>query len=353
MSEALSESRTGRIPATPAERPQPQWRAPFAGLAIAALLLAGIEAFLHTDSFLYRYRSVFAAGRAMDKLLALEAKPRAMIALGNSRVDNGFHPEILEQETGLEAFNLGLPGAEACNMEGVVARLAARGSFGQGRIEQVLFGLDEGFLQRTGGLGYEVFFDKPARLLDHGRYTDWLRSRLRLWGYTDSLRTLQEPAKLIRFIEASSGEVESWGGSARHTSGFRAADEVTNQDAARIAEQNRSTRHPPPDPEVLECLWATIEQLQASNVAVNVFLTPSLRGANPFAGQAGGPGSPYARVKDELLGRGVKILEFDVDKILDGKFFANPGHLNRAGAERFTRALAAKMKSTALPDSAD
>lgn len=353
MNEARTGSRTGSIPATPADGSRAPWRVPFAGLAIAALLLAGVEAFLHTDSFLYRYRSVFAAGRAMDKLLALEANPSAVIALGNSRVDNGFHPDVLQQEAGLKAFNLGLPGAEACNMEGVVARLAARDSLGQGRIERVLFGLDEGFLQRTGGLGYEVFFDEPARLLDHGRYRDWLRSRIRLWGYTDSLRTLQEPAKLLRFIEASTGEVESWGGAARENSGFRAADEVTNQDAAQVARQNADTRHPPPEPEVLECLWATIEQLQASNVAVNVFLTPSLRGTNPFAGEAGGPDSPYARIKNELVARGVAMLEFDVDDMLEGEFFANPGHLNRAGAVQFTSRLAAMLKSTAESGGAD
>ena len=353
MSEALTESPTGRMPATTAKAARPQWRAPFAGLAIAALLLAGVEAFLHTDYFLYRYRSVFAAGRAMDKLLALEAKPKTAIALGNSRVDNGFHPDILQQQTGLEAFNLGLPGAEACNMEGVVACLAARDGFGQGRIERVFFGLDESFLQRTGGLGYEVFFDKPARLLNHGRYTDWLRSRIRLWGYTDSFRTLQEPAKLIRFIEASFSEIDSWGGSARQTNGFRAADEVTNQDAAQVDRQNRNTRHPPPAPEVLECFWATIEQLQARNVAVNVFLTPSLRGANPFSGEAGGPDSPYSRIKDELVARGVTTLEFDVSDLMAGQFFANPGHLNRAGAVQFTSRLAAALKSTTESGSAD
>ena len=298
---------------------------------------------MHTDAFLYRYRSVFAAGRGMDKLLALEAEPRTVIALGNSRVDNGFHPGILRQESGLEAFNLGLPGAEACNLEGIVARLAARDRFGKGRIEQVLIGLDEGFLQRTGGLGYEVFFDEPARLLAHGRYTDWLRSRIRLWGYTDSLRTLQEPAKLLRFIEASLSEVESWGGNARETSGFRAADEVTNQDAAEVVRQSRDMRHPPPDSEVLECFWGTIERLQDRNVTVNAFLTPSLRGANPFAGAAGGPESPYGQIKHELTARGVTILEFDVSDLMDGKFFANPGHLNRAGAVQFSRRLAAKL----------
>ena len=216
--------------AMPGGRP---WRAPFVGTLVALLLLAGVEYVLHTDAFLYRYRAVFAAGRAMDKLLALEAAPPTVLAVGNSRVDNGVHPEVFARETGLRAFNLGLPGA----VEGVIERLAERGMFGPGRVEQVLFGLDDGYFQRVGGLGYEVFFDRRERLLEHGRHRDWLRSVLRLWGYVDSLRTLQEPAKLIRFVEATFGDVASWGGNARDNAGFRAADEVGNQDAGQAAAQ--------------------------------------------------------------------------------------------------------------------
>ena len=318
------------------------WRTPFGGVLIAALLLAGVEAVLHSDAFLYRYRSVFAAGRAMDKVLALEAQPATVLAIGNSRVDNGIAPAVLRRETGLEAFNLGLPGAEACNLEGVVARLEAHGVFGPGRTEQVLIGLDDGYFQRVGGLGYEVWFDDRARLLDQGRHRDWLRSVVRLWGFADSLRTLQEPAKLIRAVEASFREVESWGGNARHTAGFRAADEVANQDAAQIDAQNSASRRPP-DPEVLECFWATTERLQAANVAVKVFFTPSLRSANAFDGDAGGPDSPYGRMKADFTARGIDVLEFDVRPIIAAQFFANPGHLNREGATRFTALLSAQL----------
>jgi hypothetical protein len=341
MNRALTEPRTGPPTAAPAAASS-TWRTPFAGLLIAALLLGAVEACLHSGWFLYRYRSVFAAGRAMDKLLALENRPATVVALGNSRVDNGFHPQVFEQQTGLDAFNLGLPGAEACNIEGVVTRLAKKGSFGKGRIEQVLFGLDEGFFQRTGGLGYEVFFDRPSRLLEHGRYVDWLRSRVRLWGYTDSLRTLQEPAKLIRFAQASIGDIPSWGGNARDTAGFRAADEVTNQAAERARAQARS-QHPAPNNEVLQCFRASIELLQAEGATVSVFLTPSLRSTNPFAEGTNDPGGPYSRLKQELGARGVSIVEFEVTDLIDGAYFANPGHLNREGAKRFTTALAATL----------
>ncbi len=327
--------------AVPGGRP---WRLPFAGALIALLLLAGVEAVLHTDSFLYRYRSVFAAGRAMDKLLALEAAPATVLAVGNSRVDNGIHPEVFLRETGLRAFNLGLPGAEACNVEGVVARLLARNLIGPGRVEQVLFGLDDGFFQRVGGLGYEVFFDDRARLLAHDRHRDWLRSVLRLWGYSDSLRTLQEPAKLIRFVQATFGEVASWGGNAKDTAGFRAADEAMNQDEAQVRVQSAAT-HRAPDSEVLECFWASVARLQTAGASVTVMFMPTMLGANPFDAATAGPGDPYARVRRELMSRRIRVLGLDLAEFADARYFANAGHLNREGAERFTARVSARYSA--------
>jgi len=112
-------------------------------------------------------------------------------------------------------------------------------------------------------------------LLAHQRYGDWIRANLHLWGYADSLRSLQEPAKLTRFAEASIGEVQSWGGSARQTSGFRAADEVANQDAAQAATQGNTTRQPP-DAQVVECLQGTVTRLQRVGVEVKFFFHVAL-----------------------------------------------------------------------------
>ena len=314
-------------------------RVPFLGTLIAALLLVGVEAILHADAFLYRYRSVFAAGRAMDKLLALEARPATVLAVGNSHVDNGFSPAVFVREAGLSAFNLGLPGAEACNIEGVIGRLADRQLFGKGRIEQVLFGLDDLYFRRVGGLGYEVFFDEPGRLLEQGRYLDWLRSKIRLWGYADSLRSLQEPAKLVGFAKATVGQVESWGGNARDTAGFRAADAFANQDDAQL---RVPTAQEPPDAQVLECFRATVERLQRAGVEVSVFFLPTLRGANAFSGSAAGA---FGALKAELAAQGVRLLEIDSTDLVAAEYFANPGHLNQRGAALFTQRLSARLAS--------
>ncbi|HMM74265.1 MAG TPA: hypothetical protein PJ986_01060 [Gammaproteobacteria bacterium] len=323
------------------------WRRPFAGTLVALLLLAGVESALHTDFFLYRYRSVFAAGRAMDKLLALEAEPTPVLAVGNSRVDNGIHPEIFLRETGQRVFNLGLPGAEACNVEGVIERLIERELIGPGRIEQVLFGLDDGFFQRVGGLGYEVFFDARERLLAHDRYRDWLRSILRLWGYSDSLRTLQEPAKLIRFAQATLGEVESWGGNARDTRGFRAADAAMNQDEAQARIQDAAAIKPP-DPEVLECFWAATERLQRAGAGITIVFMPTLKDRNPFVAANGAPESPYGRVRKMLEEADIRVLHIDIDGLQTARYFANAGHLNREGAERFTTLVSARFAAAVV-----
>jgi len=65
---------------------------PGLGAAFALFLLLVPEAMLHTDGFFYRYRAVFAAGRAMDKLRYVEATVPTLLIVGNSRVDNGFDP---------------------------------------------------------------------------------------------------------------------------------------------------------------------------------------------------------------------------------------------------------------------
>ena len=114
---------------------------PGLGLAFGLLLLLAAEAVLHTDAFFYRYRAVFAAGRAMDKLRYVEATVPALLIMGNSRVDNGFDPGAITSRLGSEnhgrVFNFGLPGSDTRTLFGLLTRLDRKGLLGPGRIEAV------------------------------------------------------------------------------------------------------------------------------------------------------------------------------------------------------------------------
>ena len=189
---------------------------PGVGAAFALLLLLVPEAMLHTDGFFYRYRAVFATGRAMDKLHYVEAIVPTLLIVGNSRVDNGFDPGAIAGRLGAEnrgrMFNFGLPGSDTRTLFGLLTRLDRKGLLGPSRIEAVVIGLDEGYLQPADALGYEVFFADRATMLEKGEYRDLARSLARLWGYSDNLKELREPAKLERFIRASRDSVEPIGG---------------------------------------------------------------------------------------------------------------------------------------------
>ena len=66
----------------------------------ALLLLLGVELALHNDTVMHRYRSVFAVGRAMDKLHYVETQPPGVLFLGNSRTDNGIDPRAVSRVLG-------------------------------------------------------------------------------------------------------------------------------------------------------------------------------------------------------------------------------------------------------------
>jgi len=152
------------------------------GAIFAVLLILMCELCLHTDSFLLKYRSVFAAGRLMDKLDALSELPIDVLLLGNSRIDNGFDPFILKEMTGLNTFNLGIPGANAEVLYGIVSRLDNEGAFGRGKINKVLLGLDESVFQSGDSLGYGVFVANRNALLQGYQFKELFYTYFRLLG---------------------------------------------------------------------------------------------------------------------------------------------------------------------------
>ena len=71
------------------------------GVIVGLLVLLGVELYLHNDDFLHRYRSVFAVGRAADKITFVVKTQPTIVFMGNSRVDNGIAPEVVSSSLGL------------------------------------------------------------------------------------------------------------------------------------------------------------------------------------------------------------------------------------------------------------
>lgn len=318
---------------------------PGLGLAFALLLLAAVEAVLHTDAFLVRYRSVFAAGRAMDKVRYVESHPPALLIVGDSRVDNGFDPQAVGERLGVahrdQIFNLGLPGSDARTLFGLLTRFDRRKLLGPGAIEMVVVGLDEGYLQPADALGYEVFFADQAAMVSHGEIGDLARSLLRLWGFSDNLKELREPAKLERFIRASLSSVEPIGGGAAEFAGYRAGFGGL-QDAAQIGAQEAGSKKPP-DAVRIDYLEKSIQLLRHRGVRV-AFVYPPLLVRDVLYVAPGDPAAgPYLEIDHALRARGYPVIALEPGMRRDPSEFINAGHLNDRGAKRFSAVLADQL----------
>ena len=322
--------------------------APGAGALFAVVLLVLAEGALHSDAFLYRYRSVFAVGRAMDKVRYVESHVPHVLIAGNSRVDNAFDPVTLQThlpgtQTG-EVFNLGMPGADARAFHGILVRLASQGLLGPGRVAKVVIGLDEGFLQSGDSLGYATFFADRGAMWQEGEYADLLRSWLRLWGYADNLKELREPAKLERFAAASLKEVEPVGGGAGEHFGYRAGFGEL-QDAAQVVLQEAGSLRPP-DPRLVRYFWRCLDLLAAHRVDVAIAFPPLLNREVLYINPSDSRAAPYSLIANELAARSVPMIALDPGGARSADEFVNAGHLNDRGAQRFTRLLAKELQQT-------
>lgn len=316
------------------------WRrlgTPGAGGLLALILLISAEALLHSDAFMHRLRGVFAVGRAFDKVLYVEQSRPRLLVLGNSRMDNGIDPVALVAEfsPSSHAFNLGLPGANATALLGIVERLDARKLLGPGGIERVLIGLDEGLLQPGDSLGYEVFFVEPSLLKDGP--SAFLRSELRLWGYADNLKQLREPAKLIQFADALRRPVEPIGGGAAERKGYRPGF-GDNQDAGQVARQEAGSTAPP-SPKVVADFRVLLDLLEKRRVQVAVVFPPLLSRRVLYLEDGHPAAAPYRAVGRDLMARDIPIFALARNANFSASEFVNAGHLNDAGAQRFSAGL--------------
>lgn len=316
------------------------------GTLAAVLLLAVAELVLHSDAFLLRYRSVFAAGRAMDKITFVEKHSPRLLVIGDSRTDNGFDPVLLGAALpaiGPEgAFNLGMPGADARIIYGVLRRLEDRDLLGPHAISHVLIGLDEAIVQESSGLGYEVFLADRAAMLRSTEFRDWLRATLRLWGYADNLKELREPAKLERFARASIDDVDPVGGSAREFRGYRAGFSGA-QESAQAALQEVGSRAAPAAGRV-RYLIDLLDLLRTHGVQVAIVFPPVLTRDPLYATSDEAAAGPYQRIAATLQQRGLALVELDHGAKRDPAEFVNAGHLNDRGAKRYTRLLADRLQ---------
>jgi hypothetical protein len=319
--------------------------APAAGALFAIALLALVEAALHSDAFLYRYRSVFAVGRAMDKLRYVESHVPLLVIVGNSRVDNAFDPVTLQANLhGMrpgQVFNLGMPGADARALHGALVRLASQDLLGPRRISKVVIGLDEGFLQAGDSLGYAVFFANRTAMWREREYVDLARSWLRLWGYSDNLKELREPAKLERFAAATLRDLEPIGGAADAHFGYRAGFGGL-QDAGQAVLQEAGSQQPP-DPRLVRYFWRCLELLSSHGVDVVIAFPPLLNREVLYISPSEPRAAPYLRIANELAARGIPVIALDPGGARSPDEFVNAGHLNDRGAQRFTRLLAKEL----------
>jgi hypothetical protein len=126
----------------------------------------------------------------------------------------------------------------------LLTRLDRKGLLGPSRIE-VRGHRDwtKGYLQPADALGYEVFFADRATMLEKGEYRDLARSLVRLWGYSDNLKELREPAKLERFIRRA-GTASSRLAAAPPSLPVIAPASARLQDAAQIGLQEAGSKNP-------------------------------------------------------------------------------------------------------------
>ncbi len=315
--------------------------------AWALVLLLVFEAALHCDAWLYRYRSVFAAGRAEDKMRHAARQQPDTLFVGNSRTDNGLSPAAFRAGADLPdrhvAFNLGLPGANTLVLRGVVERLLERGMKPPA---DVFIALDETLFQDEDSLGYYGFFALRDDLWQDGLHGALFGSWLRSWYYSGNLRQLREPDKLGRFIEATFHEIEPVGGSAERTAGYRQGRSGGFQTAEQLRAQEAGTRAPP-DPRMTRHLFDLVERLTRAGSRVHLIAVPMFERASAFGPDAAA--GPYADILPALEARGARWLEAPPGRPLQPGDFADPGHLNDSGARVFSTSLGQAFARTAPP----
>jgi hypothetical protein len=313
------------------------------GIFVGLLILCSFELYLHNDDFLERYRSVFAVGRAADKINFVAKTQPTMVVMGNSRVDNGINPGVIASSLHLnrgEVFNLGIPGQNTRVLSGVMKILARKKALVSNRLRFVAIGIDETLFTPEDNLNYSVFFADRLDALFFHEPVVLLGSVFRMWGYSDNLKGLREPGRMRDFLIATIADREPWGGSVSSNLGYRAMESTLN------AQQANSTfiasKYPTLEPSSVAYFFKAIDELLKNNIKVGVFFTPQYRRSNPFASAR--EDDEYQGILRRLRKHGVEIFITPKTTDYSAVVFSDPGHLNKTGAEKFSRELSAVIQ---------
>lgn len=313
------------------------------GLLVGILILGCFELYLHNDGFLDRYRSVFAVGRAADKInFAAKTQP-TMVFMGNSRVDNGIIPDAIASSLRInrdEVFNLGIPGQNTRVLSGVIKMLASRKALVSNRLRYVAIGIDETLFSPKDDLNYSAFFaDRFDALIFHEPKVV-LESFFRMWGYSDNLKGLREPGRMRDFLIATVADREPWGGSVSINLGYRAMESTLSDKQAESAFV--ASKYPTLEPSSVGYFFKAVDELLKNNIKVGVFFTPQYRHGNAFEDVR--ENDEYQGILKRLQKNGVEIFKTTNDTGYSAIDFSDPGHLNKTGAEKFSKELSAVIQ---------
>lgn len=309
------------------------------GIAVALLILLGFELYLHNDDFLYRYRSVFAVGRAADKLFYVERVQPKIIFFGNSRVDNGVDPRLVAKEMGLpdeEVFNFGVPGSNTRILAGLAKEMAERRVFQRRDPQYIVLGLDESWFTLADDLNYSIFFADRLALLKNGEWRILAGSILRLWGFAINLKGLREPSRMLSFLRATLEDRDPWGGPLTENRGFRAKQGELNEDDLRVAGLRKEVAKIG-SPLTIDYFFDLIDTLTGEDVQVLIYVPPYYGERPGFFERRDEPA--HRRIIDYLEAKGIPVLQVEVEPPLTQHEFADLGHLNPKGSERFSKAM--------------
>jgi len=319
------------------------------GIVSALVILLGVELYLHNDDFLHRYRSVFAVGRAADKLKFASTEKPELIFLGNSRVDNAIDPNTVAKTLGVErgtVFNFGIPGTNTIVLSGMMHSYLDNIDYAfSSKDTTILLGLDETLFTLADQLNYSVYFANRWELFNSNEYRILFSTVLRLWGYADNLKGLREPGRFRDFILATVSDREPWGGALSDNLGFRA--KKGRLDDSKVRSPLTAVNEPLLNPVSLSYFYRMIDKIQSRGLKIAVFFPPLHHRKTAF--EEFRESEQYQRVLGYLRERKIPVITTSPELKFNSGDFVNAGHLNVFGAEKFSRELAKWIKK-AWPD---